>query len=101
LLSWVEDVADVSVDVLLIPFGCDVDFVLDEHRDVGRWDVVAEDADELFQIVENLLAGTVLHWIRDPDDDFACGLTVVFDGEEVAVTGSALDEDTSTLRQGP
>jgi hypothetical protein len=45
----------------LIPFGCDVDFVLDEH-DVGRWDVVAEDADELlFQIVENLLAGTVLH----------------------------------------
>jgi hypothetical protein len=42
--------------------GCDVDFVLDEHlADVGRWDVVAEDADELlFQIVENLLAGTVL-----------------------------------------
>jgi hypothetical protein len=58
-----QDVADVSVDVLLIPFGCDVDFVLDEHlADVGRWDVVAEDADELlFQIVENLLAGTVLH----------------------------------------
>jgi hypothetical protein len=45
----------------LIPFGCDVDFVLDEHADVGRWDVVAEDADELLQIVENLLAGTVLH----------------------------------------
>jgi hypothetical protein len=38
--------------------------------------------------------------IRDPDDDFACGLTVVFDGErEVAVTGSALDVKRCDLQR--